>query len=119
MYQTLDILEEAAPERFRNVLQICLNDQTSGSVLVIYSSQGVTEPSSIANIAIDLPRKTGKTLLISLMGEDSNCQEARRMLHRNGIPAFRTPEEAVIAFMNMYTYTRNLESLYQTQKKSN
>ena len=51
------------------------------------------------------------------MGEDNNCQEARRMLHRNGIPAFRTPEEAVSAFMNMYTYTRNIEFLYQTPEE--
>lgn len=48
------------------------------------------------------------------MGEGNDCQEARRVLHRNGIPAFRTSEEAVSAFMNMFNYTRNLELLYQT-----
>ena len=91
--------------------------QLNGSVLVIYSPQGVTSPSSIAETAIDLADQTSKTLLVALMGEDTNCQEARRMLHRNGIPAFRTPEEAVSAFMNMYTYTRNMELLYQTPEE--
>ncbi len=110
----IDILEEATPERFRSAIKICLDDPTNGSVLVIYSPQGVTSPSCIAETVIDLASQTRKTLLVALMGEDSNCQEARRMLHRNGIPAFRTAEDAVSAFMNMYTYTRNMEFLYQT-----
>lgn len=113
----VDILEEATPERFRSVMQVCLNGPTNDSVLVIYSPQGLTAPSSIAETVIELAEQTRKTLLVSLMGEDSTCQEARRMLNRNNIPAFRTPEEAVSAFMNMYTYTRNIESLYQTPEE--
>ncbi|MGA3288868.1 MAG: GNAT family N-acetyltransferase [Candidatus Bathyarchaeia archaeon] len=113
----IDILEEATPERFRSAMHVCLEDPTNGSVLVIYSPQGVTSPSSIAETAIDLASQTRKPFLVALMGEDSSCEEARRMLHRNGIPAFRTPEEAVSAFMNMYTYTRNMELLYQTPEE--
>lgn len=113
----IDILEEATPERYRNVMRVCLNDPASGSILVIYSPQGLTHPSSIASMAVELSKNVRKTLLIALMGEDSNCQEARKMLNQKGIPAFRTPEEAVSAFMNMYTYTRNLESLYQTPQE--
>lgn len=113
----IDILEEATPERFKNVMQVCLNDPANDSILVIYSPQGLTSPSSIAETAIELAQKTRKTLLISLMGEDSSCQEARIMLIKNNIPSFRTPEEAVSAFMNMYTYTKNIESLYQTPEE--
>ena len=113
----IDILEEATPARFRSAMHVCLDDPGEGSVLVIYSPQGVTAPSSIAETAIDLAKQTGKTLLIALMGEDAKCQEARRMLNCAGIPAFRTPEEAVSAFMNMYTYTRNMELLYQTPEE--
>ena len=113
----VDILEEATPERFRKVIQVCLNDPSNSSLLIIYTPQGLTDPHSIANIAIDSVRQTRKNLLICLMGEDSSCQEARRMLHRNGIPAFRTPEEAIGTFMHMYTYTQNLELLYQTPEE--
>ncbi len=113
----IDILEEATQERFRNVLQVCLNDPTEDNFLIIYTPQGLTDPSDIANITIDLAKQTRKNLLISLMGDDSSCQEARRMLNRNGIPAFRTPEEAVRTFMYMYTYTQNLELLYQTPEE--
>ena len=113
----IDILEEATPGRYRNVLQACLSDPASGSILVIYSPQGLTHPTTIANMAIELSESTRKTLLIALMGEDSSCQEARKLLNQRGIPAFRTPEDAVSAFMNMYTYTRNLQSLYQTPQE--
>jgi acetyltransferase len=113
----IDILEEATPDRFRRTMQVCLDDPSSESILIMYSPQGVTSPSSLAEIVIDLTSQTRKTVLIALMGEDSNCQEARRMLHSSGIPAFRTPEDAVSAFMNMYTYTKNIELLYQTPEE--
>jgi acetyltransferase len=113
----IDILEEATLERFRNVLQVCFTDPASGSILVIHSPQGVTNPYNIAKSVLELSEYNNKTLLVSLMGEDSNCQEARRMLNLNGIPTFKAPEEAVLAFMNMYSYTNNLESLYQTPEE--
>ena len=113
----IDILEEATLERFRNVLQVCFTDPSSGSILVIHSPQGVTNPYNIAKSVLELSEYNSKTLLVTLMGEDSNCQEARRMLNLNGIPTFRAPEEAVLAFMNMYSYTNNLESLYQTPEE--
>ena len=113
----IDILEEATLERFRNVLQVCFTDPPSGSILVIHSPQGVTNPYNIAKSVLELSEYNSKTLLVTLMGEDINCQEARRMLNLNGIPAFKAPEEAVLAFMNMYSYTNNLESLYQTPEE--
>ena len=36
IFNPIDILEEAETERFRKVMQVCLNDQTNDSVLVKY-----------------------------------------------------------------------------------
>jgi acetyltransferase len=113
----IDLLEEATPERFRDTMQICLSDPTGESILLIYSPQGVTKPHSIAQIVSSLAEDTKRTLLVTLMGEDQECQEARKTLHLNSIPTFKTPEEAVAAFMNMYSCTRNLELLYQTPQE--
>jgi len=113
----VDVLEEAAPERLRRVLQVCIDDPAVTSLLLIYTSLGTTEPHSIANIVMETTAKKGKTFLAVIMGEDKNCQEARRLLNRNGIPAFETPEEAVSTFMHMYTYTKNLQLLYQTPEE--
>jgi acetyltransferase len=113
----IDLLEEATPERFRDSMQICLSDPSNESILLIYSPQGVTKPYSVAKIVSNLAEETKRTLLVTLMGEDQECQEARRILHLNSIPTFKTPEEAAAAFMNMCSCTRNLELLYQTPRE--
>ena len=110
----IDVLEEATPERFRKVLQICVEDPSVKNLLVIYTPLGKTIASTMSIIIIELAKQTRKNFLVCLMGEDTNCQEARRSLQRSGIPAFRIPEEAVNTFMYTYTYTQNLELLYQT-----
>ena len=109
----IDLLEEATPERYRQVIQTCINDDANSSLLVIYAPTGLTDPHSLANIIIDSSKQTKKNIFVCLMGEDPQCQEARRTLHRNGVPAFRNPQEAVRTFMNIYARTQNLELLYQ------
>jgi acetyltransferase len=36
----IDLLEEATPERFRNVLDICFKDKVANGFLIIYTPQG-------------------------------------------------------------------------------
>jgi len=113
----IDLLEEATPERFRAVLDICFKDKIASGFLIIYTPQGATEPSAIAKIVNDLSKQTRKPVIVSLIGEDTQCWKARKNLQRNGIPAFGTPEQAVATFMHMYSYTQNLELLYQTPEE--
>jgi acetyltransferase len=113
----LDIFEDAPPDRFRQALEICLGDPNSSGCIVIFTPQGTTEPSALAKVAMDLAKKHRKPLLVALTGEDNNSREARRLLQSNGVPAFRTLEEAVYTFMYMWRYTQNLELLYQTPKE--
>jgi acetyltransferase len=113
----IDLLEEAPPERYQKVIQTCIDDNSNSSLLVIYAPTGITDPLSLANIVIDSAKQTRKNIFVCLMGEDPKCQDARRTLHRNGVPAFRTPQEAIRTFMNIYARTQNLELLYQTPEE--
>jgi acetyltransferase len=113
----IDIYEEATPDRFRSVMEICLRDPCSNGFLIIYTPQGATDPSALAKATVDLAKQTQKPILTSLMSDVSSCREARRFLQKNGVPSFTTPEEAVSTFMYMYSYTRNLELLYQTPEE--
>ena len=113
----IDILEEATPDRFRNVMEICLKDPNSNGFLIIYTPQGATDPLALAEIIADLARQTKKPVVTSLMSDDSHCREARKVMQKNGIPSFITPEEAVSTFMYMYNYTQNLALLYQTPEE--
>ena len=113
----IDILEEATPARFKDVMELCLKDQNSNGFLLIYAPQATSDPSTVAEAIVELSQQTQKPILTCLMGQDSRCGEARRFLQRNGIPTFPTPEQAVSTFMYMYRYTQDLELLYQTPEE--
>ncbi len=112
----VDLLEEATSDRFRQAMEICFKDPNSDGFLIIYTPQGEAEPIATAKAIVELSKQTTKPILTSLMGEDE-CRRARRMLRKNGIPTFRTAEQAVSTFMYMYRYTQNLELLYQTPEE--
>jgi acetyltransferase len=113
----VDVYEEAASDRFRDVLEICLKDSNSDGFLVLYTPQGATDPLALAQIVVELAKQTKKPILTCLMSQGDRCREARRMLQRAGIPSFTMPEEAVSTFMCMHRYTQNLELLYQTPQE--
>lgn len=113
----VDIYEEATPTRFRKVMEICFKDPNSNGFLIVYTPQGATGPIALAKIIADLAKQIRKPILASLMSEDNRCRKARRILHGNGIPSFKAPEEAVSTFMYMCNYIQNLELLYQTPEE--
>ena len=113
----IDILEEATPDRLRRVMEICFGDPNSDGFLIIYTPQGAADPLATAKTIVQIAKQTSKPILTSLMGEDRSCWRARRFLRKNGIPAFTTPEQAVATFVYMYSYTQNLELLYQTPEE--
>ena len=117
MTNPVDVYEEAASDRFRNVLDICLKDSNSEGFLVLYTAQGATDPLELAQMIIELAKLTKKPILTCLMSQDDRCREARKILQRAGTPSFTMPEDAVSTFMYMYHYTQNLELLYQTPQR--
>lgn len=112
----VDVLEEATTDRFKRVMEVCLKDPNSDGFLLIYTPQGASDPVETAEAIVELAHTTTKPILTSLMGED-DCWKARRILRKNGIPAFTAPEQAVSTFMYMWSYTQNLELLYETPEE--
>jgi acetyltransferase len=112
----VDVLEEATSDRFKKVMEICFKDIDTDGFLVIYTPQGNADPLAVAKTIIELSKKTSKPILAALIGENG-CRRARRILQKNGIPAFTWPEQAISTFMYMHSYTQNLELLYQTPEE--
>jgi acetyltransferase len=112
----IDIVEEADPERLRKVVEICFKDPSADGFLFIHTPLGATDPVEFARIIVDCSKRTKKPILTSLIGE-GECWKARQILQKNGIPSFMTPEQAVSTFIYMYSYTQNLEQLYQTPEE--
>jgi acetyltransferase len=113
----IDILEEASTKRFERTIEICFQNPSSDGFLIIYTPQGEADPITLARTIVKLSKNTEKPILTCLLGESSDCRRARQILRKNGVPAFATPEEAVSTFMYMYSYTENLELLYQTPEE--
>ena len=112
----VDILEEATLDRFKKSAEICFTDPSSDGFLIIYTPQGATDPINIARTIVEVSKSVAKPVLTVLLGE-GDCRKARRILQKNGILVFATPEQAVSTFMHMYSYTQNLELLYQTPEE--
>ncbi len=113
----VDILEEASEERFAKAFGVCLQNASSDGFLIIYTPQGLADPVATAKTIVELSKNTRKPVLTSVLGESQECWRARQILRKNGIPSFTTPEQAVSTFMYMYSYTQNLELLYQTPEE--
>lgn len=109
----VDIGGDAPPERFAAATQIVLDDENTEGVLAILTPQATSDPTTTAKLLVDIAKNAKKPLLTSFMGEIM-VGEAIRIFREAGIPVFATPEDAVVAYMNMYEYTRSLEALYET-----
>ena len=115
----IDILGDARADRYKTVLEACLEDENVDGVLLIYTSQAVAEPVEIAESIVEVcknKRYLNKTILTSFMGHGA-VEEANRIFNENGIPTYSTPEQAVKTYLYMYQYKRNLELLYETPEE--
>jgi len=112
----IDILGDAGPERYANVVKACLEDDNIDGLLIIFTPQGVTNPAEVAMSVVSACKGSVKTILTSWMGRE-DVEEANAILNRSKLPTYSTPENAVKTYMYMYQYTRNLELLYETPEE--
>jgi acetyltransferase len=108
----IDILGDASPERYRQVLDICLKAGEIDAVLVIMAPQAMTDPISVARILAAALHGRKFPVYTCWMG-GKRIADGVELLNNAGIPTYETPERAVSAFLYMYAYSRNLESLCQ------
>ncbi|MGA3406663.1 MAG: GNAT family N-acetyltransferase [Candidatus Bathyarchaeia archaeon] len=112
----VDVLGDADVKKYELAVTTCMADPNVDGLLVIYTPQGVTPPTEVAQAIVKLAENRQKPLLTVWMGEDS-VREARQMFHSNNIPTYATPEEALKTYMYMYQYHRNLDLLYETPQE--
>jgi len=111
----VDVLGDANSKRIEKAVRIIMTDKNVDAVLVILTPQAMTNPTATAKALGKVVRDTKKPILAAWLGGQS-MREGMRILVDEGIPAYRTPEQAVRAFMTLVAYARNLEILYETPK---
>jgi acetyltransferase len=109
----VDILGDAPPERYLAAVSGVLAAPEVSGVLVLLTPQGMTNPTAVAQALVSEIKKQAKPLFAVWMGAQ-DVAPGIEILNEAGVPTFETPEEAVDTFMEMYSYTRNLELLQET-----
>ncbi len=109
----VDVLGDARSKRLARAVEIVLQDSASDAVLVIVTPQAMTNPTAMAQALAQLKDLSAKPILAAWLG-GSSMGDGRRLLAEAGIASYRTPEQAVRAFMTLVAYSRNLASLYET-----
>jgi len=112
----VDLLDGAPPQRFHDALQVVLEGEQVDAVLVIYATQGDTDPQAIAAKVAEAARKAKKPVLAAWLG-GNRVRSGVQTLNEAGLPTHSTPEQAVRAFMHLVTYAHNLQALYETPRE--
>jgi acetyltransferase len=109
----INILEDATPLRYRQVLEICLAASEINALLVILTPHSAADATSVAATLVDLLRGKTTPVFTVWLGA-AEVRRGRAILNAAGIPTYETPERAIGAFLHMYSYNRNLELLTET-----
>ena len=109
----VDVLGDAEPARYAKALEVAAQDPNSDGLLVILTPQAMTDPTETAEQLKPFARKHGKPIIASWMGGDG-VEAGAKILNAANIPSFHYPDMAAQMFSNMWRYTYNLRSLYET-----
>ncbi|HEX5914062.1 MAG TPA: CoA-binding protein, partial [Rubrobacter sp.] len=109
----VDVLGDADPDRYAKTLETAAGDPKSDGLLVILTPQDMTDPTATAERLAPYANTTRKPVLASWMGGPA-VAAGESILNGAGIPTFDYPDTAARAFTNMWKYTYNLRSIYET-----
>ena len=109
----VDVLGDADAERYAKTLQTAAGDPESDGLLVVLTPQDMTDPTATAEGLAPYAQSTSKPVLASWMGGPA-VSAGDSILNGSGIPTFDYPDAAARAFTNMWKYTYNLRSIYET-----
>ena len=102
----IDILGDATADRYRQALEVCINDDNIDGILVILTPQAMTEPTLVAEYIIDGAKTSHKPVLASWTG-GAKVQAGRDLFANSKVAHFNTPETAVDAFAFLANYAEN------------
>lgn len=101
----VDVIGDAAPDRYGNALAAVIRDESVDGALVILTPQSMTNALETAKAVVDIARRTHKPILCCFMGI-IDVSAGVKYLQASGIPVYRFPENAAKAFGALYRYAR-------------
>ncbi|MBQ5939792.1 MULTISPECIES: bifunctional acetate--CoA ligase family protein/GNAT family N-acetyltransferase [unclassified Massilia] len=102
----------APPERYKQALEILLQDPQTDAVLVVHSPTATVDSRAVAEAIAPVASAASRTVLSCWLG-GASVAEARTIAAGARMPAYRTPEDAVAGFLQLVNYRRNQNLLME------
>ncbi|MBW2568492.1 MAG: acetate--CoA ligase family protein [Deltaproteobacteria bacterium] len=99
----VDIIGDAAPDRYRDALKAVINDDGVDGAIVILTPQSMTNVLGSAEAIVEIARLTHKPILCCFMGI-VDVSQGVHFLQEHGYPVYKFPENAAKAFGALYRY---------------
>jgi len=105
LHNPVDVIGDAAQDRYENALTAVIRDEGVDGALVILTPQSMTNALETAKAIARIARRSSKPILCCFMGI-VDVSAGVKYLQASGIPVFRFPENAAKAFGALYRYSR-------------
>jgi acetyltransferase len=103
VYNPVDVIGDASVERFREALDIALQDPDVGSVVVITAPTATLDFGELGEMIGDAADEHGVPMAACLMGGD-RLEDARDVLRERGVPSYFDPARAVGGLESLAEY---------------
>ncbi len=104
LYNPIDILADATPERFGKTIAAVLQDPQTDALLVTLAPTAFTDSAAIAETIIATAKNTTKPVFCCFMGK-VRMEAGAALLKQASIPCYVFPEQAVKSLEAMYRYS--------------
>ena len=105
VHNPVDVIGDAAQDRYENALAAVIRDDGVDGALVILTPQSMTNAMGTAEAIVRIARRSHKPILCCFMGI-IDVSAGVKYLQAHGVPVYRFPENAAKAFGAIYRYSR-------------
>ncbi|MCK5310712.1 MAG: acetate--CoA ligase family protein, partial [Desulfobacteraceae bacterium] len=92
-HNPVDVIGDAARDRYENTLAIVISDPEVDAVLIILTPQSMTDAIGTAEAIVNISKNSDKPVLCSFMGV-IDVSDGVKILQDNNIPVYQFPESA-------------------------
>ncbi len=112
----VDVIGDAAQDRYENALDAVIKDEGVDGALVILTPQSMTNALGTAEAIVRISTRSHKPILCCFMGI-IDVSAGVQFLQQHGIPVYRFPENAAKAFGALYRYANWMNRQHLAQFK--
>ncbi|MBU8849943.1 MAG: acetate--CoA ligase family protein [Desulfobacterales bacterium] len=92
-HNPVDVIGDAAKDRYENTLATVLGDRGVDAVLIILTPQSMTDAIGTAQVIVNIARNSIKPIVCSFMGV-VDVSDGVKLLQKHKIPVYQFPESA-------------------------